>query len=216
MRSWITIVILAVTLLSSKIAWGKTLDLSNVPNAEILTLNGPVTGPIVIPLTVALENISATKSAKEVYLIINSPGGEVVLGYVLLNSMIVAKERGVRVNCVVASHAFSMAMMILPFCSTTYALPNSLLLFHSIRIEYSGVITDEMLKRTKIALDILARPLEKALASVMGITMEEYVSLRDIEIFYPASEFELKYPKLLTLVDNVILPEGMPLFGDFQ
>ena len=204
-------------LLISTSVWGKTLDLREAPVESLLQLNGAVTGRTVLPLVIALDRISTAKERiKEVHILINSPGGEVITGYILINSMELAKARGVRVNCVVASHAFSMAMMILPYCSKVYALPNALLLFHSIRISTSDPITDEVLKRFKRRMDLLARPLEVALQRIMDISMEEYVILRDSEMFFPASEFHAKYPRLLTLVDNVELPANIKLFGDFQ
>jgi hypothetical protein len=109
-----------------------------------------------------------------------------------------------------------MAMMILPYCSKVYSLPNALLLFHAIRLVNIELIPADERKKLQYGMDLLARPIEVALQQVMGISREEYVILRDSEIYFPASEFHAKYPRLLTLIDNVELPANIKLFGDFQ
>lgn len=79
-----------------------------------------------------IEQLSAV-SKEPINLIINSPGGSVVAGMQLVESLHIAQERGVKIRCAVTNLAASMAFILLAECDEKYALSNSLLLFHPAR-----------------------------------------------------------------------------------
>ena len=94
-------------------------------------------------------------SREDINLLINSPGGSVLAGLQLLESVRVAKSRGVNVRCAVSTLAASMAFILLSECSERYALGNSLLLFHPVRVMlYQAVLKAE--DAARIALEISA------------------------------------------------------------
>jgi len=74
------------------------------------------------------------ESQEPIQLLINSPGGMVDTGFIFVDAMRIAKERGVRIECVVGVMAASMAFIILSECDKRVVLPNSMLLFHPISV----------------------------------------------------------------------------------
>jgi len=69
-------------------------------------------------------------SKKDIYILINSPGGMVMSGMGFLDAMVTAKDRGYTVHCIVGTLAASMAFQMLTECSSIKALPHSRLLWH--------------------------------------------------------------------------------------
>lgn len=81
------------------------------------------------------------ENKKDIYILINSPGGSVAAGNIFISAMTMAKARGVKVKCVVPVYAASMAFSIMLNCSENYALPNASLLFHPVRIGLMAYLT---------------------------------------------------------------------------
>lgn len=79
------------------------------------------------------------KVAKEthldpVFVILNSPGGEVYVGAQFLSYLDAVKSRGVEVHCYVQGMAASMAYNILTQCDKRFGLESSLYLWHPPRV----------------------------------------------------------------------------------
>ncbi len=68
-----------------------------------------------------------------IQVVINSPGGSVQTGETLINSLGMAHNLGIRVECLVVGAAYSMAFNLLRTCDKIYALPTATFLFHPIR-----------------------------------------------------------------------------------
>lgn len=83
---------------------------------------------------IAGQIVALAAEGAPIWLVINSPGGMVSTGLMILDAMEVARAQGALVNCLVAGKAFSMAFNILTACSSVYSLPNAEFLFHPIRI----------------------------------------------------------------------------------
>lgn len=97
-------------------------------------------GTIDIPQRV----LSASKGGKEsVYLFLNSPGGSVVLGNMIVQAIETVKARGSKVICGTGALSASMGFSILTACSVRYVLPTTRLLFHPPRVGMGmgGVMT---------------------------------------------------------------------------
>lgn len=76
---------------------------------------------------------------KEVQLIINSPGGEVITGFLFLNLMRAAQQKGLKVTCFVPTIAASMAYQILLNCDERHTLNHAFLLWHRARVNVGGM-----------------------------------------------------------------------------
>lgn len=73
-----------------------------------------------------------------IHILINSPGGGVILGSMIMQAMDVAKQRGSHITCGVGSVAASMAFSIFLACDTRYALAGARFLFHPPRVHMGG------------------------------------------------------------------------------
>lgn len=78
-----------------------------------------------------IEELSS-KNNEPIYMSINSPGGSILFGMMIVDAMEMAKLRGVQFRCLVGAVAASMAFQILAHCDKRYALSNANLLFHSV------------------------------------------------------------------------------------
>ena len=67
------------------------------------------------------------ENRKPIWIILNSEGGEVLSGIMLIN---VIKASLTPINCLIAGLAASMASYIPMVCTTTYAFPNSVVCLH--------------------------------------------------------------------------------------
>lgn len=86
-------------------------------------------------------NKLSLENKKDIFLLINSPGGSVATGTIFISAMTMAKARGVKVKCVVPVYAASMAFSIMLNCSENYVLAGTQLLFHPVRIGLMAYLT---------------------------------------------------------------------------
>lgn len=114
-------------------------------------------------------------SNKPIYLMINSPGGEVDAGFDLINQMKYLKaDKNVKIYCGIHSFAASMAADIQAFCTETYATRRSKILFHQIGYgNLSGNATD--LDDYSSLLSRENQEINAEIAEALGITVAEYV-----------------------------------------
>lgn len=102
-----------------------------------------ITGPIdggALAVANGVERASAGGKGP-IHIVINSPGGMVVVGFQITQAMDVARERGSKVVCTVGVLAASMAFQLLPHCDERYAMKKSLLLFHPARVVVRDALT---------------------------------------------------------------------------
>lgn len=87
----------------------------------------------------------ADGSGKDIDLIIQSPGGSIAIGRVIIQSIKIAKRRGHTVRCAVVSYAASMAFSVLANCSERYALEEAQMLYHPPRLSvFAATITPKI------------------------------------------------------------------------
>lgn len=124
-----------------------TVALSEVtlnPSRTII-INGPITGNIVGPVSDALDKL-AKDTSEPVDLVIASPGGSVVAGYLLIDKMESLKNSGLKFRCTVRQVAASMAFQILLHCDERNTTPYAFLLWHPVRIFFQGALTSDVAK----------------------------------------------------------------------
>lgn len=107
----------------------------NPENAVVI--DGVISRGNIDPVAEALLAMAA-EGRESADLIINSPGGEVVTGFMFINKLEAAKEQGLRIRCFVPEVAASMAFSILTHCDERYALSRSFLLWHRARVQLGG------------------------------------------------------------------------------
>lgn len=120
------------------------------------------------------------KSGDSVDLIINSPGGSVISGFIFISAMEAAKSRGVTIHCFVPNVAASMAFQILLHCNTRTVLSRSFLLWHRARVMLGGMFGSPM---TAPQLSVMARELDRTDALILD-EVRQYVNLPDEELIY--------------------------------
>lgn len=94
----------------------------------------------------------ASAGVPEITIVIDSPGGSVFEGLQFIQQIRNAQANGTEVRCVGTGKVISMAYFIFTACDTRYAMPDSIMLFHPIRIFFLGVLTAD--KAEGIANDI--------------------------------------------------------------
>lgn len=111
-----------------------------------------VDGSMLKDVAAKIESLSRASSAP-IDMLINSPGGMVMMGTSILDAMTVAQSRGVKFRCISGTLAASMAFITLAACDERYALPGTKLLFHPMSTGGKG--------RVRELLPALAEALEE-------------------------------------------------------
>lgn len=104
---------------------------------KTIVIDGVIQNGNILPLGKLLVE-RANAGQDEVQIIINSPGGEVTTGFLFINMMEAAKQRGLHITCVVPTIAASMAYQILLHCDERHVLNKAFLLWHRARIMGGG------------------------------------------------------------------------------
>lgn len=144
------------------------------------------------------------ESKDSIDFLINSPGGAVGPGMAVVDSMIMAKERGVRFRCFVGVLAASMAFIILTECDERYALPNAKLLFHPISLSTPGSRVQELildLDQTKKQEERIMHKLRQS----MGLSWRDFHRNYFAETFWSAIELAEYTDDFLTVVTRIEL-----------
>ena len=205
MRRAITLIAVALMATTS---YGKTITVD--PDAPTtLEINGPISFSSVIPLVANI--VPQAKDGTEITLIINSPGGEVNSGMYLLNAMSLAQARGTKFRCITTGLAASMAFQVYAKCDSRYALPNSFMLYHPVRVTLGGgglfaeptIVTPALAKQLSDELDRLEKLLISDLRGSMKVSDEIFNRNYVNETLLLAREINADSPNWLTLVDNV-------------
>jgi ATP-dependent protease ClpP protease subunit len=137
----------------------KSVQLLDFSDPNTIVLSGMVNAEMVVPAAQKIEQLSNDPEIENIDIFINSPGGEVETGIILISAFDLAKARGKTVRCAVGIMAASMAMHFLGQCDERFAFKNTLLLFHEI---YSGgnKITEKKARQMADSMKILSKKLD--------------------------------------------------------
>jgi len=142
--------LLAATMfLTSSVALSKT----SLNPARTIVIDGPITGQIVQPVIDTMNKLAADKS-QPIDIVISSPGGSVVAGYIIVDTMEALRADGVKFRCGVRSLAASMAFQLLLHCDERYSTPHAFLLWHPVRVFYMGVLTADAARVASIQMGL--------------------------------------------------------------
>jgi hypothetical protein len=147
-------------------------DVITLTPERTILIAGPISSSMYGPTIETMGKLAAT--GKDIDIIISSPGGEVVVGSLLIDYMEHLKLGGTRFRCVVRDVAASMAFQLLLHCNERYATPHSFLLWHPVRVFYQGPLTGEQ-------------------ASSLGVQLAvaDEVALHDLRAYVPMKEADL-------------------------
>jgi len=95
----------------------------------------------------------ASQGDEPIWLRINSPGGSVDAGLILIDTMKAVKAP---IHCIVESSAYSMAAILLTFCDKRYGLPHATFMLHEASYGTAG---EDPQNRSK--LDFLTKYLDR-------------------------------------------------------
>ena len=141
-----------------------TITLTN----RIVELNGPVGFSMIKTAQKKFIKLNA-QSNDPIWIRINSPGGSVDAGLILIDTFRASKSP---VYCLVESKAYSMAAITLLFCDRKYALDHATIMLHEASY---GTMGEDPSNRSRI--DFLTSYLDKMhreLAKRVGMSHEKY------------------------------------------
>lgn len=145
----------------------------------------------------------SNQDSAPITIVIDSNGGSVIAGLEFYRAMDRVKSRGVELRCVVVGHAMSMAMHILGNCSTRYALPTSLLMWHPAYVSGYMKLDEDKAKRYGDQLKLLTRYLERRLRRALRLRRSVYRKHYKGEYIMLAADLKRLTPKFLTVISDV-------------
>lgn len=191
-------IMLVALLLISQVLEAKTFTFKN--KERTIELIG-VVNATAIDLAAQIDMLS-NKSSAPIYMLINSPGGAVLPGMILVDSIRQAQLRGVKFKCFSGVLAASMAFIILGHCDERYSFSETKLLFHPMSLGVEGARIQELytdLKQTVILEQRIMATLRSQLDMGEEIFLENYWA----ETFWSGAELKQAAPKFLKIVDRV-------------
>jgi ATP-dependent Clp protease protease subunit len=169
---------------------------SRLLNERIIFLGTPIDDQIANLMVAQLLHLESEDPDKDIFIYINSPGGQVYSGLAIYDTMQFIKPE---VQTICVGIAMSMGAVILAGGTKgkRMALPNAKILIHQVSGGFQGQATDiEIQARETIALK---RRLEEILSNHTGRPMEEVSKDMERDYFLAAQE-ALDYG----IIDNVI------------
>lgn len=160
-------------------------------------IEGPIGNGNILPIGEKLVELSLVqKHLAPVDIVINSPGGDVITGFLFINQMEEAKANGLYIRCIVKDIAASMAFGILVHCDERHVLANSFLLWHRARIfAMAAILTQPSTKAIMTQLGLLDdQILAEVLASMPNANVEEVKYHFEIETLHTGASLAITAP----------------------
>ena len=176
---------------------------SRLLNERIIFLGTPIDDQIANLMVAQLLHLESEDPDKDIFIYINSPGGQVYSGLAIYDTMQFIKPE---VQTICVGIAMSMGAVILAGGAKgkRMALPNAKILIHQVSGGFQGQATDiEIQARETIALK---RRLEEILSEHTGRPQEQVAKDMERDYFMTSQEAQ-DYG----IIDNVIAHRGKPL-----
>lgn len=179
-----------------------------------IVVAGPITGGIVGPVLNTLDKLAADKT-KPVDLVISSPGGSIVAGYLIVDRLDALRAEGVKIRCTVRSVAASMAFQMLLHCDERYSTPHAFLLWHPVRVFYQGALTADLSKVAFIQMKLSDDMVREELYSTLPMKKELIDWHFTNETLHHAKQLHKAAPgffkEVSSSIGNAFLDEGVAL-----
>jgi len=141
---------------------------------RVVDLNGPITDSMILKAQSKLYKLDES-SHDPVWIRINSGGGSVQAGLILLDTMKALKSP---TRCLVESKAYSMAAILLVFCDERYALDHATIMLHEASFGLQG---EDPTNRSR--MDFITKYLDSIhveIAQILDMKVADYrAKLRD-------------------------------------
>ena len=142
-----------------------------------------------------MDVLRALETGKEAYhIIIDSGGGMVLMGTLIMDKISDLQRRGVKVDCTVMGRAHSMAFSIFTVCPVRRATQHSSLMFHQIRVYVANMAMDDLVAFTQRTLD-QQKFLDVAHTVSLGVPYESYKKHLVLQTFWTPAELKAWAPK---------------------
>jgi ATP-dependent protease ClpP protease subunit len=174
-----------------------------VDKSKAFLIEGVIGGGNLEPVVTGISDLVAN-GGKEVHLIINSPGGEIVTGFQFLNVMDSYRAQGVKFKCFVTNIAASMAFQILVHCDERYTLNYSFLLWHraSVGVMFARFTAPELLA---VASDLqrLDSIIFGELAEHLGMDSDQVLYHFNAQTMHVGSQLGIMAPGFITVYSYI-------------
>lgn len=178
-------------------AYGKTINFNKDRLIEIIDVIDEET---FIRVPGLIYQMSQT-SKEPIYMMINSPGGEVVAGATVIDAMTTAQSTGIKFICGSGVMAASMAFSILAHCDERYTLKNTKLLFHPISM--TGRVIFKHLRAELESEELEEDAFIDKLIETMGVERDFFMRHYMNETLWAAHVLKRYAPKFIEVVDNI-------------
>jgi len=149
---------------------GKVINYTlKVNNDRTVVLKGPITAASVAPIISAIKGMNEL-THQDIFIIINSPGGSVVDGLELIDTI---KALESRVYCAIESEAYSMAAILSQFCYRTLIHKHAAIMFHEASYQVPYDSAARIFELVQFVTKYLG-DLDKDVAHQMGISTHSY------------------------------------------
>jgi len=176
----------------------------DVNPARLVRIVGVIDAQILTAATRIRTLSSAGKDArKPIYVMLNSPGGEVFPGSIFISSIKQARLAGTPVICFSAVYAASMAFNIMMHCSERYILESTRLLFHPVRIQTYEPLTAPMMRKYAAGMDRLDGKLIKFISDEMRVDISVISENYYEETFWKGEELSELSPTFFKIADDI-------------
>lgn len=171
-----------------------------VVSSESVTLYGEVTLDSASRLVAAIQEANEEKTSEPIYLYINSPGGDILSGGMIVDAMAASRRPVYTVDVGLAA---SMAALIHTYGAKRYMLPHSVLMFHRASM---GLEDDISHVEQRIALlEAIVADYEQHLAKMTGLSVAEIQAHEDHQWWMLPAEAQKNH-----LIDGVLNPPKYP------
>ena len=151
---------------------------------RIIFLGTPIDSRVANGIVAQLVFLAGDDPTKEISIYINSPGGEVISGMAIYDTMQYIKAP-VATFCVGLAASMAATILMAGTPGKRFALPNSRILIHPVSGGFQGAIPDveiharEMLKTMETQLDIMARHTGQTHERIKEDTQRDYYMSAD-------------------------------------
>lgn len=154
--------------------------LGRVNQERVIVLEGMVEDWNMKILSDKLHELAEVR--RPAYMVIDSPGGSVSAGLNFINTLKSLKvQKRLKLVCVITDSAYSMAAFIAMYCAETYMLNSASMMFHQASYQVSGSAHE--IRRMVSFTERYLNTIEMDLAKQMGMSYEDYLDFRGIEVW---------------------------------
>lgn len=193
-------VLLAFTFSIANAQWPEPLIPVVAPDTNSLTLYGEVSQESAAKLIAGIQADNEQKTDAPIYLYINSPGGDVISGGMIVDAIAASRRP---IYTVAIGMAASMGALIHTYGVKRYMAPHSILMFHRASIGMEDDLS-HIQERINVINRIVAE-YEQHLAKLTGLSIAEIQGHENTQWWMLPAEAQKNH-----LIDGVLNPSKYP------